>query len=151
MLHHLIIGNGIAGITAAENIRKNDAEAEITIISTEPEPFYYRPRFPSLIEGSIEKKELFVKSQKEYDELGIDQRLGQQVFAIQPDENEVELDSGESISFDKQETGNKIDTYDYTSFDLSKLRIGKYELKVKIRDKVSGKEVEKTDTFVLMK
>ncbi|MFC1724962.1 GWxTD domain-containing protein [candidate division KSB1 bacterium] len=57
----------------------------------------------------------------------------------------------ESISFDKKETGNKIDTFDYTSFDLSKLRIGKYELKVKVKDKVSGKEVEKTDSFILMK
>ncbi|MFC1724205.1 GWxTD domain-containing protein [candidate division KSB1 bacterium] len=57
----------------------------------------------------------------------------------------------ESISFGKKETGNKINTFDYTSFDMSKLRIGKYELKAKVKDIVSGKEVQKTDTFVLMK
>ena len=57
----------------------------------------------------------------------------------------------ESISISKKETGNKKDTFDYTSFDLSKLRIGKYEIKVKVKDRNSNKSVEKSDTFILVK
>lgn len=38
----VIIGNGIAGVTTARHIRKRNASAEITIISSESEHFYSR-------------------------------------------------------------------------------------------------------------
>jgi len=42
----LIIGSGPAGITAAENIRKRNNQAEITVISEENVPMFFRPRIP---------------------------------------------------------------------------------------------------------
>ena len=41
-MKYLIIGNGVAGTTAAENIRANDPHGEITVITDEDLPFYYR-------------------------------------------------------------------------------------------------------------
>lgn len=41
-MHIVIIGNGITGITCARNIRKIDAQAEITVISAESEHFFSR-------------------------------------------------------------------------------------------------------------
>ena len=39
--HYVIIGNGVAGMTAAQQLRKLDMEARISIISNEDE-YYYR-------------------------------------------------------------------------------------------------------------
>ena len=41
-MKHLIIGNGIAGISVAETIRKNRADDQIVIISDEDDPPYWR-------------------------------------------------------------------------------------------------------------
>ena len=38
-MKYIIIGNGVAGTTAAINIRKIDHEGEITILSDEAYPF----------------------------------------------------------------------------------------------------------------
>lgn len=57
----------------------------------------------------------------------------------------------ESISFGKKEYGSFSNTFDYTSFDFSKLRLGKYELTVKVKDRLTGNETEKSDTFILVK
>ncbi|WP_373524233.1 NAD(P)/FAD-dependent oxidoreductase [Aquiflexum sp.] len=40
--HIVIIGNGISGVTCARHIRKNDADAAITIVSGETEHFFSR-------------------------------------------------------------------------------------------------------------
>ena len=40
--HVAIIGNGIAGITAARHIRKLDSEIRISVISSETEHFFSR-------------------------------------------------------------------------------------------------------------
>ena len=35
MTNHVIIGNGVAGIKAAETIRRNDSDCKITVIGDE--------------------------------------------------------------------------------------------------------------------
>ena len=57
----------------------------------------------------------------------------------------------ESISITRSEQGNMMNVFEYTSFDVSSLRVGKYELKVLIHDNVSGKTAEKSDTFIVVK
>lgn len=42
-MHVIIIGNGIAGITTATELRKRDKKTKITVISGESEYFYSRP------------------------------------------------------------------------------------------------------------
>jgi len=49
MTRYLIIGNGVAGTTAAENIRKQDKDGDITIITEEDLPFYSRIRLNEYI------------------------------------------------------------------------------------------------------
>jgi len=42
-MQHVIIGNGIAAISAIESIRENDKRSKITVISDEPQSNYSRP------------------------------------------------------------------------------------------------------------
>ncbi len=52
-MHHVILGAGPAGVTAAETIRAHDKSAEITLISGEDAPPYSRMAIPYLLQGNI--------------------------------------------------------------------------------------------------
>ena len=54
-MNYVIIGNGVAGVTAAEAIRHIDARGQITMISDESHPPYCRPMISNLLEGADRK------------------------------------------------------------------------------------------------
>ncbi len=60
-MHFLIIGAGTAGVIAAETLRKNNQDAEITIIGSEPEPPYSRMAIPYFLEGKIEQAGTYIR------------------------------------------------------------------------------------------
>ena len=57
-IRYVIIGNGAAGVTAAETIRQQDPLGEITIISAEPYPMYSRPGLAYLLINEISQQHL---------------------------------------------------------------------------------------------
>lgn len=68
----MIVGNGVAGTTAALNIRRSDPDGLITIISDEPYPFYSRVRLPELLSGGVAAEALLVRKDPWYRELGLE-------------------------------------------------------------------------------
>ncbi len=60
-MKHVIIGNGPAGVVAAEALRKADAAAEIVLIGAEPEPAYSRMAIPYLLEGNIDESGTYLR------------------------------------------------------------------------------------------
>ena len=72
-MHHVIVGSGPAGVTAAETIRSIDKTAQITLIGGEGEAPYSRMAIPYLLHGDIEEKGTFLRKQAgHYESLGID-------------------------------------------------------------------------------
>ncbi len=67
MKKYIIIGNGIAGTTAAEEIRKHDSDGEINLITNESLPLYSRIRLPDFISGKAGEKELIIKDNNWHD------------------------------------------------------------------------------------
>lgn len=61
MKRYVIIGNGAAGTTAAETIRKTDPQADIVLLTQERLPFYSRIRLPEYAAGKITEKDLIIK------------------------------------------------------------------------------------------
>ncbi|KKW32783.1 MAG: NAD(P)H-nitrite reductase [Candidatus Uhrbacteria bacterium GW2011_GWA2_52_8d] len=57
----LIIGGGVAGTTAAEELRKRDASAQITILSEEHHPLYSRVLLPHYMKGKVPRERVFLK------------------------------------------------------------------------------------------
>ena len=53
-LSYLIVGNGIAGVTAAEILRAEDSAADITRIADHQFPVYYRPALKDYLAGRVE-------------------------------------------------------------------------------------------------
>ena len=53
-MKYVIVGNGVAGSTAAAAIRKTDSTGEIRMITEEAHSFYSRIRLPEYISGEVD-------------------------------------------------------------------------------------------------
>ncbi len=96
----VIVGNGIAGTTAAEQIRKADDSASITLLTDEPYPLYNRIALPPLLKRKIAPAKVTIKSAAWHQERHIDLRLSTKVVRVVPAEQAVLLESGEVLPYD---------------------------------------------------
>ena len=100
-MKHVIIGNGIAGVCAAEAIRVLDENAAITMIGDETFPPYSRPMISYVLEGSQPHEKLPIRSTKFYDELNIEPLLGQRATGIDVAGRQVVLADGTRVPYDR--------------------------------------------------
>jgi len=101
MANHLIIGNGVAGTTAAESIRKLDKAGKITIVTEESTPFYYRMRLPDFISGDLAEDKLSAKKDQWYKDQGIELKLQTRIQGADPGKKTVSTQSGLEIPYDR--------------------------------------------------
>ena len=97
----VVVGAGIAGLAAAQAVRAASSEAEVTLISKEASPPYYRLNLTRYLAGEITEAELSVKPAVWFTENQIQLRLGDEVSRLELDRKVVELHRGGVISFDK--------------------------------------------------
>ena len=100
-MKYVIVGNGVAGSTAAAAIRKTDSTGEIRMITEEAHSFYSRIRLPEYISGEVDLPKLQIKNQSWYEENGIQLTLNSRVADIDPTAREIGTTSGEKFSYDK--------------------------------------------------
>jgi len=101
MANYLIIGNGVAGTTAAENIRKVDKAGKITVVTEETTPFYYRMRLPEFISGDLAEDKLGAKKDQWYRDHGIDLKLNTRIQDASLEKKAVTTQNTQEISFDR--------------------------------------------------
>jgi nitrite reductase (NADH) large subunit len=101
MTTYLIIGNGVAGNAAAENIRKHDPEGKIVVFSQESRPFYYVPALPEYLAGEKAADQITLHQQSWYDQRHIDLYLDTRVTQIDAAQKFVETDQGKRFPFDQ--------------------------------------------------
>ena len=100
-MKHVIIGNGPAGVVAAETLRKADPGATITLIGDEPEPPYSRMALPYLMMGEIDEAGTYLrKGQDHYARLAIELVRGR-AGAVDTGARRVRLDGGASLGYDR--------------------------------------------------
>jgi nitrite reductase (NADH) large subunit len=100
-MKHVIIGNGIAGVCAAEAIRALDDSAAITMIGDETFPPYSRPMISYVLEGSQPPSKLPIRSDRFYEELNIEPLLGQRATGIDVAGRRVILGDGTAVDYDR--------------------------------------------------
>jgi NAD(P)H-nitrite reductase large subunit len=101
MANYLIIGNGVAGTTAAENIRKLDKAGKITVVTEESTPFYYRMRLPEFLSGDLTEEKLSAKKDQWYKDQGIDLKLNTRIQGANPEKRVVMTQSNQEIPYDR--------------------------------------------------
>jgi NADPH-dependent 2,4-dienoyl-CoA reductase/sulfur reductase-like enzyme/pSer/pThr/pTyr-binding forkhead associated (FHA) protein len=99
-ISYLIIGNGIAGVTAAEILRAEDPQASIAIIADDPCPVYYRPALKDYLGGHIPTDKLWARPTSFYQDTNI-VFLPDHVIGLQSDRHAVLLQSRKQIIYQK--------------------------------------------------
>jgi len=99
-MRHVIVGNGVAGITAATELATRHA-GEIVVYTTERYPYYFRPQLPRFLAGELAQERLFARPPAWYDEQGIRVHLGQAVVRLLPDQHRVVLADGSEVAYDR--------------------------------------------------
>ncbi len=100
-MRHVIVGGGVAGVTAAQAIRAADADAEVHLLSEEPYPYYRRPLLWGLIAGEIEQEAIFYRPAAWYAQQGITLHLGARVVGLDLAGRCVVLADGTAQRFDR--------------------------------------------------
>ncbi len=100
MKRYVIIGNGVAGVTAASEIRAADPEGQITIFSEEPEPFYYRVRLPEVLSGQVEANKVVIHPINWFRENQLELLLGETAVEVDLMAREVQGSQGSRIGYD---------------------------------------------------
>jgi NAD(P)H-nitrite reductase large subunit len=100
-MNYLILGNGIAGITAAETIRQLDDHGQITLISDETFSPYCRPMISHLLEGAVDISRLPVRGTDFYEKNKITPILGARVDSIDTRTQTAVTKNGKSFFYDR--------------------------------------------------
>ncbi len=98
---YLIIGNGIAAVTAAETIRERDSQGSIAILSDEPHLLYSRVLLPSYLKRRISREKLFLRTIDDFLRRAIDLFPETAVAAVDTKEKNVLLRNGKRIGYEK--------------------------------------------------
>ena len=100
-MRHLILGNGPAGVVAAETIRKADPDAEITLLGDEPEPPYSRMALPYLLQKEIKEDGTYLrKDAGHFDRLRI-KLISAHAQGVDAKQRQVKLNNGTSLPYDR--------------------------------------------------
>ena len=100
-MKHVIVGNGVAGVTAAQGIIQADPAAEVHIFGAEPYPYYRRPLLWEFIADQIGQDDLFFRPPSWYAERGIKLHLGVQATALDPAAHRLTLSDGSRAEYDR--------------------------------------------------
>jgi len=100
-MKHVIIGNGPAGVVAAETLRKLDANAEIVLAGDEPEPPYSRMAIPYLLMGNIAEPGTHLRKEADhYSRLKI-RLVNSRAEKIDGAAKSVKFANGDNLAYDR--------------------------------------------------
>jgi NADPH-dependent 2,4-dienoyl-CoA reductase/sulfur reductase-like enzyme len=100
-MRHVIIGNGPAGVVAAEALRAADPASSIVLIGDEPHPPYSRMALPYLMMGRIEEPGTYLrKTPGHFDRLRIELRTDR-VEQVDPRAGTLRLRQAGPIPYDR--------------------------------------------------
>ncbi len=97
---YVIIGNGIAGTTAADVLRKNDPNCSIHMLTNEPYPLYNRVSLPRFLQGVIVEQKVMIRDFAWHEQRNISLITNTMVTQVNTEEQVVTTDDGKSYPYD---------------------------------------------------
>jgi NAD(P)H-nitrite reductase large subunit len=96
----VLIGSGIAAVSAAEVIRQRRPDAAITMVSEEPHELYSRPGLAYLLRGDVPEKQLIVRTRDDLRALNL-KRVNGRVDQLDFATRELVLADGKRLGYDR--------------------------------------------------
>ncbi|MGB3774831.1 MAG: NAD(P)/FAD-dependent oxidoreductase [Leeuwenhoekiella sp.] len=118
MEHIVIIGNGIAGVTAARHIRKN-SDKKITLISAESDAFFSRTALMYVYMGHMRWKDIEPYEEHFWAKNRLERKNGY-VQRINPESKTLHFADGGNLTYDKLiiASGSTTQTFGWEGLDL---------------------------------
>ena len=101
MTTYLIIGNGVAGNSAAETVRRIDPAGKILMFSKEKDYFYYTPALPEYLGGEKQVKDFIIHDAQWYEKNRIDLFLETEITQIDPQKKVALTSKGSKFPYDQ--------------------------------------------------
>lgn len=98
---YLILGNGAAGVSAAEAIRERNSTCSIVMVTKEEVLPYSRPMLTKAVMGKDEREELLLHDPAWYEEMRILNLTEKRADRINTEEREVIFEDGIRLKYDK--------------------------------------------------
>jgi NAD(P)H-nitrite reductase large subunit len=100
-MNHVIIGNGPAGVVAAETLRKADPQARIQLVGDEPSPPYSRMAIPYFLRGHIEECGTHLRKTAGHFEQQRIELVNARAESIDRPARRVKLADGRGLAYDR--------------------------------------------------
>lgn len=100
-LNLVIVGNGVAAVTAARIIKDRNPKVYVSLYTDESYQYYPRPRLYDILSGEAEARDIYLFSETWYKKKGIKIQLNSRASSIETDRNVLQLENGSRISYDK--------------------------------------------------
>jgi NADPH-dependent 2,4-dienoyl-CoA reductase/sulfur reductase-like enzyme/ferredoxin len=97
----VVLGNGIAGVTAADFVRRGHPECEIHVVGGEPHVLYNRMGISRLVYGRSAMQGLYLLPEQWYDDHQIVAWLNTRASRIDLAARQVALATGDTLPFDR--------------------------------------------------
>ncbi len=97
---YLIIGSGIAGVSAAETLRKNNKDCSICLISNEPHDPYSKVLLPFWLKGKVKHNQLFIRGNNFWQKNNINFIVGE-AKELSREEKKIILADGQEFLYKK--------------------------------------------------
>lgn len=97
---YVIIGNGIAGTTAADTLRKNDPNCSIHMFTNEPYPLYNRVSLPRFLQGVLVEQKVMIRDFAWHEQRNIHLITNTMVTQVNTDEQVVTTEDGKTYPYD---------------------------------------------------
>jgi NAD(P)H-nitrite reductase large subunit len=98
---YVIIGNGVAGTTAAETLRKADVQCRIVLIDDEPYPLYNRVALPNVLKGKTAPERAIIRQIPWHTQNRIELLLETTVTRVDTTNKVVTTAQGQDFRYDK--------------------------------------------------
>jgi nitrite reductase (NADH) large subunit len=100
-MRYVIIGNGVAGTTAASFLRDLDTEGHITVVTEESIPFYSRIRLIEYLSKEADAEDIIMKDDEWYNRKNIKVLLNTYISDIDREKKCIATNKGESLPYDR--------------------------------------------------
>ena len=98
---YVIIGDGVAGSSAAETLREEEPDADITVVTDEGEALYNRILIKEFAKGKLPEAPISIHDESWYADRDIDLQLDTLVVDIDVDGHTIETHEGDVYEWDK--------------------------------------------------
>jgi 3-phenylpropionate/trans-cinnamate dioxygenase ferredoxin reductase component len=98
---YIIVGAGLAGVSAIEGIRERDKDRPILLIGNEGLPYDRPPLSKKLWLGKKKIEEIFLHDEKFYSDNKVTLLLGTKITEVDPEHKTVSDEKGNKYSYDK--------------------------------------------------